>query len=261
MIQEINLGESGKALCQQPDTYAEKILEKEPDAVVIQWGVNDQYWGFSVSAFIIRYEQLVRTLRQAKYDMPIVVMTLVADFRRTENIDLWIGEANVAIQELAAKYNCHVAYVHRAIDHKREMYNDCIHPNNTGAETMAKAIIKALENPPLSSENLRVQFDQGPEIRFLQNVFIPKHGDDFPQWISVENINRSGMRIETKVPLSVHTAPVYTQGTYMVSIKNESGFLINAIKVNVGWQQMVSFFLNPKEHEGPFSIEIRPVQT
>jgi lysophospholipase L1-like esterase len=50
-IQEINLGKSGQALCQQPENYAESILAQKPDAVVIQWGVNDHYWGFSDALF------------------------------------------------------------------------------------------------------------------------------------------------------------------------------------------------------------------
>ena len=96
-ITEINLGRSGQALCQQKPDYAEaEVLSQNPDAVVIQWGVNDQYWGYSVTEFTAKYEHLVSALRRAKPKMPIVLTTPVADFRWPENQDVWIGQAAVA---------------------------------------------------------------------------------------------------------------------------------------------------------------------
>ena len=64
-ITEINLGQSGRALCQQEAGYSESVLKQNPDAVVIQWGVNDQYWGFSIAEFVARYDALVAALRAA----------------------------------------------------------------------------------------------------------------------------------------------------------------------------------------------------
>lgn len=121
-ITEINLGQSGSALCQQGAGYSDSVLKQNPDAVVIQWGANDQYWGFSVSEFVARYDALVAALRAAKPRMRIVVMTLVADFRWADNQDAWIGEANVALQEIAARYRCHLADTHRAIDHQKKYF-------------------------------------------------------------------------------------------------------------------------------------------
>lgn len=257
-ITEINLGQSGYALGMQSATYANELLAKNPDAVVIQWGVNDQYSGFSVAQFAARYEQLVQTLRNAKPDMPIVLTTLVADYRWPDNFDLWIGEANVAIQEIAARYKCHVAYVHRAINHDKELQPDGIHPNNAGAEIMAKAIFAAFATPALSNEKLEIQFDQGNEVRFMQYVFMPRRNGVIPQWIRISNISKNGMCVETQIPVAIRTAPIYSKGIYTITVKDKSGVVSDLIRCELVWQQILCFTLDPKKHDGPFTVEINP---
>jgi len=255
-ITEINLGQSSRALCQQDAGYSESVLKQNPDAVVIQWGVNDQYWGFSVAEFVARYDKLVAALRAAKPQMPIVVMTLIADFRWAENQDAWIGEANIALQEIAARYRCHLADAHRALDHQKRFYADLIHPNTAGAELMAKTIVAALEAPPLSPENANVSFDQGTEVRFLQNVFLPKREGTEPQWIHVTGINSSGMNIESKIPISIRTAPIYPAGKHRIAIHDKSGAVVDTIASDQNWSGMQHFTFDPKGHDGPFRIEI-----
>jgi lysophospholipase L1-like esterase len=260
-ITEINLGQSGRALCHQNSGYAGSVLEQKPDAVVIQWGVNDQFWGFSVGEFIARYDALVAALRLAKPGMPIVVMTLIADFRWPDNQDVWIGEANVAVQEIAARYGCHVADVHRALDHQKSFYADTIHPNTAGAEVMAKTIVAALESPRLSRENSAVSFDQGVEVRFLQNVFLPKREGLASSWVQVRDLNAKGMTIESKVPIAIRTAPIYGAGTYRIAIHTASGELVSRVESTVNWSQMHSFTFDPKGHEGPLRVAIQPVES
>jgi lysophospholipase L1-like esterase len=257
-ITGINLGQSGRALCQQEAGYSESVLKQNPDAVVIQWGVNDQYWGFSVAEFAARYDALVAALRAAKPQMPIVVMTLVADFRWADNQDVWIGEANVALQEIAARYRCHMADTHRALDHQKKYYSDLIHPNTAGAELMANTIVTALGNPPLSPENLDVSFDQGTEVRFLQNVFLPKKEGTEPQWVHVTDINPKGMNIESPIPIAIRTAPIYPEGKYQIVVHNKSGAVVDTIASDVNWSRMQMFTFDPKGHDGPFRIEIMP---
>jgi lysophospholipase L1-like esterase len=257
-ITEINLGQSGRALCQQEAGYSESVLKQNPDAVVIQWGVNDQYWGFSVAEFVARYDALVTALRIAKPRMPIVLMTLIADFRWSENQDAWIGEANVALQEIAARYRCHLADAHRALDHQKKYYADSIHPNTAGAELMGNSIVTALGAPPLSPENAAVSFDQGTEVRFFQNVFLPKRDGPEPQWVHVSGINFKGMNIESKIPVVIRTAPIYPAGNYRIKIHDASGAVVDTIPSNVKWSRMQSFTFNPKNHHGPFYIEIMP---
>lgn len=254
---EINLAQSGRALCQQRPTYAHDILKHEPDALVIQWGVNDQFWGYSVAQFVARYEQLVRTIRSAKPSIPVVLTTLVADFRWPENMDLWIGEANVAIQEIAARYLCRVAYVHGAIDHDQAFYADTIHPNAAGAEVMAKAIVAAFEAEPLSSENLSVQFDQGREIRFMRYVFIPKRDGIDPRWIRVSHLSKNGMLVETPIPIAVRTPATYSKGnTYRVAIRDSEGVEIQSLELEVNWNGMLQFTIDPKGSRSPLDIAI-----
>ena len=258
-ITEINLGQSGRALCQQEAGYSESVLKQNPDAVVIQWGVNDQYWGFSIAEFVARYDALVAALRTAKPRMPIVLMTLIADFRWSENQDAWIGEANIALQEIAARYRCHLADTHRAVDHQKTLYSDLIHPNTAGAEVMAKTIVASLENPPLSVEKSAVSFDQGTEVRFLQNVFLPKREGTEPQWVHVTDITPKGMNIESKIPIAIRTPPIYPAGNYRIVIRDASGAVVNTIPSEVNWSRMNSFTFDPKDHAGPFRIEILPM--
>jgi len=258
-ITEINLGQSGRALCQQDSGYSEGVLKQNPDAVVIQWGANDQYWGFSVAEFAARYDALVAALRAAKPQMPIVVMTLIADFRWADNQDAWIGEANIALQEIAARYRCHLADTHRALDHQKKFYADLIHPNAAGAEMLAKTIVAALNAPPLSPENADVSFDQGIEVRFLRNVFMPKREGTEPQWVHVTGINSKGMNIESKTPIAIRTAPIYPAGTYQITIHDKSGAVVDTIASEVDWSRMQRFTFDPKGHDGPFRIEIMPM--
>jgi lysophospholipase L1-like esterase len=257
-IMEINLGQSGRALCQQDAGYSESVLKQSPDAVVIQWGANDQYWGFSVAEFAARYDALVVALRAAKPQMPMVIMTLIADFRWADNQDSWIGDANVALQEIAARYHCQLADTHRALDHQRKFYADLIHPNTAGAEEMAKTIVTALEAPPLSPENADVSFDQGTEVRFLQNVFLPKREGTEPQWVHVSDINSKGMIIDSRIPITIRTAAIYQAGNYHIVIQDKSGAVVDTIASNVNWTRMQRFNFDPKGHDGPFRIEITP---
>jgi len=260
-VVEINLAQSGRALCQQRPDYAESILKREPDAVVIQWGVNDQYWGFSVAEFVAKYDQLVQTLRKAKPNMPIVLTTLVADFRWEENLDLWIGQANIAIQEIAARYKCRVAYIHRGINHDRQYYADTIHPNNAGAEVMAKAIVAAFAAPPLSSSNLALQFDQGREVRFMRYVFSPQREGIEPKWTHVSQLSRSGMQINTEVPISIRTPSLYKNGTtYRIRIRNQCGKEIHSFEQKSSWHRMLQFKVEPKDLNMPLDIEITAVE-
>lgn len=254
---EINLAQSGRALCQQGPTYAHDILEHQPDALVVQWGVNDQYWGYSLAQFVARYDQLVQTVREAKPGMPIVLTTLVADFRWPENMDLWIGEANIAIQEIAARYRCRVAYVHRAMDHDREYYADTIHPNAAGAERMAKAIVAAFELLPLSSENLIVQFDRGQEVRFMRYVFMPKWEGTESQWIRVTNLSKKGMQIATPVSIVVRTPSIYSKGqTYRVTIRESGGGEIQSFEQEVNWNRMLQFTIDANDSQSLLDITI-----
>lgn len=257
-ITEVNLGQSGRALCQQNEGYGESVLQQTPDAVVIQWGVNDHYWGFSTAQFVARYDALVATLRAARPQMPIVVMTLIADFRWAENQDAWIGEANVALQEIAARHRCHLADVHRAFDHRKTFYADPIHPNTAGAELMAKTIVEALQAPPLSPENAKVSFDRGTEVRFLQNVFLPRREGTEPQWVYVSGINSHGMNLASRIPVAIRTAPIYPEGKYRITFRDQSGAVMDTTSSIVNWSRMQRFTFDPKGRDGPFRIEIAP---
>ena len=258
---EVNLALSGQALCQQAPSYAADILQHAPDALVIQWGVNDHYWGYSLAQFIARYEQLVGTIRAKRPSMPLILTTLVADFRWPENRDWWIGGANLGIQEIATRYQCRIAYVHRALGHDQEFYADTIHPNERGAERMAEAIATAFEAHPLSSDHLSVQFDQGSEIRFMRYVFIPRWTGSESQWIRVTGLSKSGMRLETPIPIAIRTPAIYNQGeTYRVTTQDAAGQLLQSIEQTVNWNRMLQLNVDPGTSPSPLKIAIAPIK-
>ncbi len=254
---EVNLGRSGHALCQQDVDYAKQVLAAKPDSVVIQWGVNDQFWGFSVTEFVVRYDALVNQLRKAKPAMPIVVMTLIADFRWKENFDEWIAQANVAIQEIAVKYNCHVAYAHKAVGHDKGNYADIIHPNEKGAALMADSIRSALESETQASACFDLSFDHLAEARVQAYVFIPEWGETREGWVRMTDVTRSGMTVDTDVPVKIRTPAMYgKEKTYTVTTKDHVGEVIVEQKINTDWSGMLKFKVDSSAHKGPVSVTI-----
>ena len=259
-IVEVNQGRSGAALCMMPANYPETILQANPDMVVIQWGVNDQYWGYSIAQFAASYERLVGALRRAKADMPIVVTTLVPDYRWPDCMDIWIGEANVMIQEIAARYNCHLADIHRALDHRRQAYySDAIHPNNAGARVMAETIFRALQSEPLSPANLQVAFDQGREVRFMQYTFLPTRTNEQPNWIQMHSIGKEVLEISTPLPVKIRTAPCYAAGTYQIEIKDATKATVATNTCRITWEKMLLLAVDPKDYKQPLVISIIPM--
>ena len=257
---EINLGASGQALCDRGEgaKQAVTVLQKNPDAIVIQWGVNDHFWGYSIAQFAARYDSFVRSLRQSKPSMPIVLATLVPDYRWPEYSEIWINEANLAIQEIAVTHSCHLAGVHWAFNHNRSLTGDEIHPNKTGAEVMAKAIAEAFDSAPLSPKNLRVEFDQGRENRFMQYVFSPKwDSTDVSRWIRISELSPERIQVETSVPLTIRTKPIYkTKQNYLITLHNCDKVEKNIVTVD--WTRMITLTLKPDGINRKFNVEITP---
>jgi hypothetical protein len=134
-----------------------------------------------------------------------------------------------------------------------------IHPNNAGAEAMALSIVEALSAAPLSPENASIRFDQGAEVRFLQNVFLPERQGGDPQWILVSEISRAGMLVEAKVPMTIRTAPIYAKGDYRIEVRGQTGAVIETLKTTAAWSRMLIFKFTPKDGEAPFRIEVSAV--
>jgi lysophospholipase L1-like esterase len=253
-IKEINDGQSGRALCQQGDDYAENLLAQKPDAVVIQWGVNDDYWGFSIAQFSEKYERLVVALRQARPRMPIVLTTLVPDFRHGGSLDTWSSEADVRIQEIAVRYQCQLADVHRVLDHRRKDYQaDEVHPNNLGAEKMAAAIVSAFLAPPATETNVGFTFDMGRDVRFMQYIFMPQRQDEQPHWTEISEFNPAtgDMKIRTELPLEIIFPKRYGA---MVVVEDATGDIMSQTPIS-NWKR--EFTVTPGNHPQPLVIKVK----
>lgn len=252
-IKEINLGRSGRALCQQSKDYArQEVLAANPDAVVIAWGVNDAYWGFSAARYLATYETLVDTLREAKPQMLIVITTLVPDYRTESGFELWIGEANVGLQEIAARYQCPLADIHRAFDHDRKSYTkDIVHPNDQGAAKMAMTIYDAMIAPIPSATSFRVSFDQGQDVRFMQYIFAPERTDALPHWVEVSEFNPQTGAMKITTPLPIHITKPEQPKNATVVVTDAKGTEISRTAVSA-WAR--TFLIHPKDYPQPFTV-------
>lgn len=262
-ITEINMGLSGHALCQQGDEYDQSVIDNKPDLLVIQWGANDNFWGFSIAQFAIRYDKLLSNIRKARPNLPIVLMTLVPDFRMEGIYSIgnivdeeWIGRANVMIQELAIKHMCHVAYVHRSMDHNKALYADYIHPNDAGAEFMAKEVVRALSRKPMSPERFNIVSDRGLQNRINGYLIRRTISSDKPQWYEISDISPTGMNIKTQCPIFVRSPPMYS-GQYKILIKDAQDNLLNETLQTVTWDRMIYFRISEKDTNKDLTIMIQ----
>jgi hypothetical protein len=214
----------------------------------VQWGVNDCWWGFSTAQFAHNYDQLVSSLLAAKPELRLVLMTLVPDYRGDTHV--WSGRANVAIQEVAAKYKCRVAYIHHAFDHDRSLLKDSIHPNEKGAAVMAEEIVKAFASEPLSEENLRLKFDAQGESRFMNYVFSVNSNE--ASWIVVEKLSATeGIEFDARVPFQLRCIGK-TNNDGEGTIKDAKGKTMGSFKYRKNFLQ---FEFDPEGGTGPYSVE------
>lgn len=259
-LREVNLGCSGVPVCEanRDGRLIDEVLAPAPDMVVMQYGVNDCYWGYSLSAFAVAYEDFIRALRQARPTLPIVLVTLMAHFGWPDNFDDWTVQANVTIQEIAAKYRCHLADIHEAIDHDRQYYADMVHPNRDGHRKIAETILSALADAPLSKENLRLNFDGGAEIRFLGYVFLPEWKSGPRSWIKVSALSPAGLTIDTRVPVTIHIMTCQEPNrTMRLTIRDRNRREVMSATVDTGWKKAVRVQVIPTSAPMPYAIALQ----
>ena len=75
----------------------------------------------------------------------------------------------------------------------------------------------------------------------------------------MSDITPKGMNIESTIPIAIRTPPIYAAGHYRIVIHDATGAVVNTIPSEVNWSRMNSFTFDPKDHAGPFRIEILPM--
>eukprot|EP00668_Euglena_longa_P016400 GGOE01020652.1.p1 GENE.GGOE01020652.1~~GGOE01020652.1.p1 ORF type:complete len:490 (-),score=110.60 GGOE01020652.1:266-1735(-) len=231
-IIEINKGETGWALVDRHNFYMERgmtigqwILTLEPDAVVVEWGANDHFWGYQEDEYLACYHLLLKDLRSARPSMPIAVMTMVPDWRFPNKhlspeqkrrawpngLDpIWSERAHAGVQELAVQFGCHVAHVHKAYDHKASLQKDLVHPHEHGHLVIATELYEAFARPALGPDAAHFVTDlHNQTLRFL-GFSIEAHGVPIHQqrWAEFHNVTVRGFEVWTSVPLTIGTPPI-----------------------------------------------------
>ncbi len=125
------------------------IIRVEPDAVLVQFALNDAYMNYSVEEYKSNLEAIIMRIR-AKTPSEIALVTSSAVLNREEN--------NLAkifynkIYETAEKFSLPVAAVHQCweekiaagVSHSSLVQGDGVHPTEKGYELMAEAVFKLL---------------------------------------------------------------------------------------------------------------------
>lgn len=169
-----NFGVSGRTMLNKGDQpYMNEMAWKDavafkPDVVIIKLGTNDskpQNWQYG-EEFKQDLKQMITTLRPdlaqpvkkgkknkkqvIKNEGPkIILCTPIPAFKKSWGINDEIITKNIIPiqQEVAQEYNLQVIDLHSLFgDGKNTMLNDGIHPNDKGAQKMAKIIADAIKN-------------------------------------------------------------------------------------------------------------------
>lgn len=150
-----NLGVRGTTLQRTGDQpYADreqfsKALQIQGDIILLALGTNDskpQNWKGS-EPFERQYEEMIRTLRQSNPEAEIFCLLPIPAFPGNYGIsNAVICEQIVpSIRKVAQRNKCRVIDLYRAMEGKRELVPDKVHPNGEGHALMAKCIHASLK--------------------------------------------------------------------------------------------------------------------
>ena len=162
ILKEINVAVSGSTLVNEfgllpfssgyPYILKEAIKEK-PDIFVIQHGTNDNAAGVSLGQFLWTYRQMIQEIKRDLPQTKIVCMTICPSWSFYAATEIWLNQANVGIQEIAAIENVLLAHTNLKLKNRRGLFPDRIHPNDEGHRIMAESVIDALRDDHTKSKD------------------------------------------------------------------------------------------------------------
>jgi len=146
-VKLVNAGVSGTDSAAGVQRLQAQVLDKSPDLVVVEFGVNDQWLDPAVRGS--SYEALLRKLLGAKKPPAVVVLGLTQQGNQPR-------DATDIQLKLAAHYGLAAldfgrwmqARVDAGTDHWAALYDEPVHPNATGHRRIAEALAETLRATP-----------------------------------------------------------------------------------------------------------------
>jgi acyl-CoA thioesterase I len=145
----VNSGRGGATMLKQSDSpfwlrkEFSNVFAVQPDIVVIKLGTNDskdQNW--NAARYAADYQAMIDTLRTMQSNPEIFLCSPVPAYNRAWNINDSVIRFEIIplVAELAARKGLTVIDLYSPLSGKSELFPDGIHPNEEGAELIAKAV-------------------------------------------------------------------------------------------------------------------------
>lgn len=149
----VNSGRSGATMLKQSNSpywirkEFHNVFAVQPDIVVIKLGTNDskdENW--DAARYVADYQAMIDTLKSMQSNPEIFVCSPVPAYNRAWTINDSVIQFEIipAVAELAAENDLKVIDLYSPLSGKSELFPDGIHPNEEGAELIAKAVAESL---------------------------------------------------------------------------------------------------------------------
>lgn len=134
------------------EKYLQDALASQPDAVVIMLGTNDtlpRYWDKGKAQFGADYSALIRSFQQLPMHPRVWVCLPPPMFLPPGHVQLPILAEQMLplIAETARAEHAGLIDLFHAMQEKKALFPDTVHPNPEGAGLMAAEVAKALTEP------------------------------------------------------------------------------------------------------------------
>jgi len=149
----VNSGRGGATMLRQSDSpfWVRKefsnVFAVQPHIVVIKLGTNDskdQNW--NAARYAADYQAMIDTLKTMGSNPEIFLCSPVPAYNRAWNINDSVIQFEIipAVAELAARNGLKVIDLYTPLSGKANLFPDGIHPNEEGAELIAKAVAEGI---------------------------------------------------------------------------------------------------------------------
>ncbi|RZJ10979.1 MAG: SGNH/GDSL hydrolase family protein [Rubrivivax sp.] len=191
-VKHVNAGLSGTDSAAGVQRLQAHVLDKTPDLVIVEFGVNDQWLDPSVRGS--SYEAILRKLLTARNPPAVVVLGLTQQGNQPRDaVDLHL--------QLAAHYGVAAldfgrwvqARVDAGADRWAALYDEPVHPNSTGHQRIAQALagtlrsgkpsaVTPLPEPLYGRAHEFTRLLAGDALKPYQSHGFERGGEVHPEW-------------------------------------------------------------------------------